>query len=198
MRSIISLGRRLCGNQPVRLGAPDNSSLSHFPAMTRLSWLGRAARNRHRHAIERASRRWRGGRRGDSARTRRKLLISTQLLARADADVHELLAYRRPSSLADSDPVRRRRGEGGERPAPAGAADGPPRLGEGVHGLHAAGPMLPGGSRGNGAAPPAPCWPGLLLLHSRTATATHSRCPRAGQSTHHARSELFGKAVQRL
>ena len=32
---------------------------------------------------------------------------------------------------------------------------------------------------------------GLLLLHSRTATATHSRCPRAGQSTHHARSELF-------
>ena len=140
-------------------GAPDNSSLSHFSAMTRPSWLRRAVRNRHRHAIERASRRWRGGRRGDSARTRRKLLISTQLLARADADVHELLAYRRPSSLADSDPVRRRRGEGGERPAPAGAADGPPRLREGVHGLHAAGPMLPGGSRGNGAAPPAPCWP---------------------------------------
>ena len=38
-------------------GAPDNSSLSHFPAMTRPSWLGRAARNRHRHAIEQASRR---------------------------------------------------------------------------------------------------------------------------------------------
>merc|ERR1712091_786200 len=92
-------------------GAPDNSSLGHFSAMTRPSWLCRAVRNRHRHAIERASRRWRGGRRGDSARTRRKLLISTQLLARADADVHELLAYRRPSSLADSDPVRRRRGE---------------------------------------------------------------------------------------
>ena len=33
-------------------GAPDNSSLSHFSAMTRPSWLGRAARNRHRHAIE--------------------------------------------------------------------------------------------------------------------------------------------------
>jgi hypothetical protein len=46
--------------------------------MARLSWLGRAARNRHRHAIEQASRRWRGGRRGDSARTRRKILISTQ------------------------------------------------------------------------------------------------------------------------
>ena len=60
-------------------GAPNNSSLSHFSAMTRPSWLGRAARNRHRHAIEQASRRWRGGRRDDSARTRRKILISTQV-----------------------------------------------------------------------------------------------------------------------
>ena len=42
------------------------------------SWLSRAARNRHRHAIEQASRRWRGGLRDDSARTRRKILISTQ------------------------------------------------------------------------------------------------------------------------
>ena len=47
--------------------------------MTRPSWLGRAVRNRHRHAIEQASRRWRGGRRADSARTRRKILISTQV-----------------------------------------------------------------------------------------------------------------------
>ena len=47
--------------------------------MTRPCWLGRAARNRHRHAIEQASRRWRGGRRGDSGRTRRKILISTQV-----------------------------------------------------------------------------------------------------------------------
>ena len=47
-------------------------------AMTRPSWLGRAVRNRHRHAIEQASRRWRGGGRDDSARTRRKILISTQ------------------------------------------------------------------------------------------------------------------------
>jgi hypothetical protein len=61
-------------------GAPDNSSLSHFSATTRPSWLGRAARNRHRHAIEQAPRRWRGGRRDDSARTRRKILISTQVL----------------------------------------------------------------------------------------------------------------------
>ena len=59
-------------------GAPDNSSLSHFSAMTRPTWLGRAARNRHRHAIEPASRRWRGGRRDDSARTGRNILISTQ------------------------------------------------------------------------------------------------------------------------
>ena len=60
-------------------GAPDNSSLSHFAAMTRPRWLRRAARNRHRHAVEQASRRWRGGRRDYSARTRRKILISTQV-----------------------------------------------------------------------------------------------------------------------
>jgi hypothetical protein len=58
----------------------DNSSRSHFSAMTWPSWLGRAVRNRHRHAIEQASRRWRGGRRDDSARPRRELLISTQVL----------------------------------------------------------------------------------------------------------------------
>ena len=49
--------------------APDNSSLSHVSATTRPCWLRRAVRNRHRHAIEQASRRWRGGRREDSART---------------------------------------------------------------------------------------------------------------------------------
>ena len=65
-------------------GAPDNSSPSHFSAMTWPLWLGRAARNRHRHAIEQASRRWRGGRRDDSARTRRKILISTQQFATND------------------------------------------------------------------------------------------------------------------
>ena len=42
-------------------GAPDNSSLSHFSAMTWPRWLRRAVRNRHRHAIEQVSRRWRGG-----------------------------------------------------------------------------------------------------------------------------------------
>ena len=47
-------------------GAPDNSSLSNFSTMTWPRWLRRAVRNRHRHAIEQASRRWRGGRRGDS------------------------------------------------------------------------------------------------------------------------------------
>jgi hypothetical protein len=61
------------------VGCTDNSSLSHFSAMTRPTWLGRAARNRHRHAIEQMLRRWRGGRRDDSARTRRKILISTQV-----------------------------------------------------------------------------------------------------------------------
>jgi hypothetical protein len=57
-------------------GAPDNSSPSHFSVVARLR---RAARNRHRHAIEQAARRWRGGRRDDSGRTRRKILISTQV-----------------------------------------------------------------------------------------------------------------------
>ena len=40
-----------------------SGSLSHFSAMARPSWLGRAVRNEHQHAIEQASRRWRGGRR---------------------------------------------------------------------------------------------------------------------------------------
>ena len=47
------------------LGAPDNSSL--WPC-----WLRRAVGNRHRHAIEQASRRWRGGRTTRRFRTRRK------------------------------------------------------------------------------------------------------------------------------
>ena len=34
------------------VGCADNSSLSHFSAMTLPTWLGRAARNRHRHAID--------------------------------------------------------------------------------------------------------------------------------------------------
>ena len=48
-------------------GAPDNSSRSHFSAMTWPRWLRRAVRNRHRHAIEQVSRRWRGGRRDERA-----------------------------------------------------------------------------------------------------------------------------------
>ena len=43
------------------------ASPSHVSATTRPSWLGRAVRNRHRHAIEQASRRWRGGRRDERA-----------------------------------------------------------------------------------------------------------------------------------
>ena len=62
-------------NQCVR--CTNKSSLSHLPATTRLFWLGRAVRNRHRHAIEQASRRWRGGQRGDSGRTRRKFDFHT-------------------------------------------------------------------------------------------------------------------------
>ena len=47
--------------------------------MTQPCWLHRAVRKRHRHAIEQASRRWRGGRCDDSARTRREILISTKV-----------------------------------------------------------------------------------------------------------------------
>jgi len=61
------------------MSTPVWKSRSHFSVMTRPCWLRRAMRNRHRHAIEQASRRWRGGRRGDSGRTRRKILISTQV-----------------------------------------------------------------------------------------------------------------------
>ena len=53
-------------------GAPDNSSRSHFSAMTRSCWPRRAARNRHRHAIEQASRRWREGRRDGFISRRRR------------------------------------------------------------------------------------------------------------------------------
>ena len=49
--NVSTKGAYLCGNQTVR------RVLSHFPAMTRPSWLGRGVRNRHRHAIKQASRR---------------------------------------------------------------------------------------------------------------------------------------------
>ena len=60
VRPVARLCWYLCGNQPV-CRVHDNSSLSHFSTMTRPSWLSRAVRNRHRHAVEQASRRWRGG-----------------------------------------------------------------------------------------------------------------------------------------
>ena len=61
-------GLEPCGNQSVR---------RVLSAMMLPCWLRRAVKNRHRHAIEQASRRWRG--RDDSARTRREILISTQV-----------------------------------------------------------------------------------------------------------------------
>ena len=60
-------GAFLCGNQPV----------CRVHAMTWPRWFRRAVRNRHRHAIEQASRRWRGDRRADSGRTRRKFDFRT-------------------------------------------------------------------------------------------------------------------------
>ena len=46
----------LCGNQPGTRQFFPNSFLGDDA-----SWLGRSARNRYRHAVEQASRRWRGG-----------------------------------------------------------------------------------------------------------------------------------------
>ena len=48
--------------------------------MTLPCWLRRAVRTRHRHAIEQASHRWRGGRRGESGRTRGKFDFHTGIL----------------------------------------------------------------------------------------------------------------------
>ena len=64
-------------DQKARASVPVWKSTSASGARPR--WFRRAVRNRHRHAIEQASHRWRGGRRDDSARTRRKILISTQV-----------------------------------------------------------------------------------------------------------------------
>ena len=47
--------------------------------MTWPRWFRRAVRNRYRHAIEQVSRRWRGGRRDDSGRTRRKFDFHTAI-----------------------------------------------------------------------------------------------------------------------
>ena len=59
-------------------GAPNNSSLSHFSGMMAWPrWLGREVRNRHHHAMEQVSRRWRGDRRGYSGRTRPKFDFRT-------------------------------------------------------------------------------------------------------------------------
>ena len=71
LRPFAVAGGELCGNQPVRT--------SGFSAMMRPCRLRRVVTNRNRHAIEQTARRWRGGRREDSARTCRKILISTQV-----------------------------------------------------------------------------------------------------------------------
>ena len=52
---------------------PDEESYAAVWKSTSVSGARSSGRNRHRHAIEQASHRWRGGRRDDSARTRRKI-----------------------------------------------------------------------------------------------------------------------------
>ena len=82
-----------------------------------------AVRNRHRHAIEQASRRWRGGRRDDSARARRKILISTQV-HRRDRFLRNAAA---PAPAALGRDARR-----GERPRRRAAEPPVPGLGRRV------------------------------------------------------------------
>jgi hypothetical protein len=73
--------------------------------MTWPRWSRRAARNWHRHAIEQASHRWRGGRREDSARTRRIFLISTQV--KIQHDIAEIMAgCTRGTYAADAAKIR--------------------------------------------------------------------------------------------
>ena len=68
-------------SEPPRVTCVESTSvsgaLSHFAAMVRPCWLRRAVRNRHRHAIEQASRRW---------RTHSKILISTQELTHDEGE----------------------------------------------------------------------------------------------------------------
>ena len=64
---------RLCVDINQRVACIDSSSQSHSSTRTRSSCLNRAVRDRPCHAIEQASRRWRGDRRGYSGRTRRKI-----------------------------------------------------------------------------------------------------------------------------
>ena len=79
------------------VGCTDNSSLSHLTAMARLSWLGRAARKRHRHAI---------------------ILISTQVVNRVEIKFTARLSPSTPSTRRLLDgvamPVPRRSTEPGQ------------------------------------------------------------------------------------
>ena len=72
------------------------------------------------HAIEQASRRWRGGRRFDSARTRRKILISTQAGTPRRATKRTGCGgrSRRSSCLATTTACRRSASAGNRVPCP--------------------------------------------------------------------------------
>ncbi len=61
---------------PLFVSQPALSDYKFAPVWKSTSVSGRV-RNRHRHAIEHVSRRWRAGRRGDSGRTRRKFDLRT-------------------------------------------------------------------------------------------------------------------------
>ena len=57
-------------------------------------------------AIEQASHRWRGGRRDDSARTHRKILISTQVLDAALVDAIRAALAQQPSKPSTLTKIR--------------------------------------------------------------------------------------------
>ena len=96
------------------VGTPDNSSFSHFSAMTWPRWLCRLVRNRYRHAIEQASRRWRGGRRGDSGRTRRTFDFHTGGISLLSLVIQYLQERALPRSVTGAkDPTAPTQSEGG-------------------------------------------------------------------------------------
>ena len=72
----------LCGASPWVLPVEINqASGAHFLGDDAAVLAPSSGKNRHRHAVEQASHRWRGGRRDGSANGR-KILISTQVLLR--------------------------------------------------------------------------------------------------------------------
>ena len=150
-------------------GAPDNSSLSHFPAMTRPSWLG------HRAGVASMTRR---------PRTRRKNLISTQVLLLADGptrgdepDGLHFLDLRPVRAVvpAGAEPHRRGRARVVASPPPPRPATVHPTVV--ITRDIAAGAPRPGGPRGTASRPARPAAAAAPGPRGRRRTRTARRSP---------------------